>query len=72
MANCVSCGTVATERTQNKRGVVVVAMHHDCAQIEDEIYWAQRGNQDPSYVAELLQKQTRLNNKKAGTPTQFP
>lgn len=72
MANCVLCGSVTTERTQNKRGAVIAALHNDCAQLEDDYYWAQRGNQDPSYVAELAQKVARMTAKKAGTATQWP
>ena len=72
MANCTLCGTVATERAQNKRGAPVAAMHQDCAQLEDDLYWAQKSNADASFIAELNQKAARMTAKKAGTATQWP
>lgn len=71
--NCTLCNVsmASAERTTNRRGGAA-ALHNDCSVLEDQLYWAQRGNHDPSYVAELQDNVTRLARKKAGLATAWP
>lgn len=71
MANCVLCGTTATEKTANKRGGAVAALHNDCYELEDLQYWVSKWG-EPGFLANVNQKVAKLTAKHAGSATQWP
>lgn len=75
MAACAHCGvTMATnERNTNKRGGAA-ALHNQCADMEDLLYWAQKWFPDPgnSFVAQITSDKNRYTTKRSGGVTQWP
>lgn len=75
MAACVHCGVTMTtnERNNNKRGGVA-ALHAQCADYEDLLFWANLWFNAPgnSFVAQLNSDKARYSAKKAGSVAQWP
>jgi hypothetical protein len=75
MAACAYCGVVmaTNERNINKRGGAA-ALHVQCTDYEDLLFWAQKWFPEPgnSFVAQLNSDKTRYSLKKAGSVTMWP
>lgn len=73
MAACTLCASTMTtnERDTNKRGGAA-ALHRDCAELEDLLFWEQKWNPNSSRVAQLNKKISALSAKRSGTATQWP